>query len=440
MTEFRFKPHSLKQEQIVFSDNDLTLVASGTQYGKSLSGSLWMKRQIHTHTNKTDNFLLMAPTYKIMQQSMLPYFLNVMEGLGEYKKADALFEIADGRRVYFRTEKDPDSIVGIPRVKAYWLDEAGKVALYFHENIQARAASIGAKGLYTTSPYSRNWLYRNYIKPKLEGKLPELVLIQAASWENPYHTLYDPVKRQQMRASMDPRRFDMIFGGEWGQMVGLVYDCFDDEANQIEAFQLPGDTKYYGGIDWGYTDPFVLKVRAVTPDQRHYGVSEFYKTGMTLSDMIQVARQQMKVFQIERFYCDPSQPGYIEEFNRNGIPALGADNDIRRGIDLHYELIKTRRLKYFTGKNPYTLDEIDTYHWPEPQDLKPDQDAKEEKPVGQNDHCLDTERYLTLATYRSGFKSTPKAPRESVRQTREQRTEWLKKRKASLGRQSENWS
>jgi hypothetical protein len=129
----------------------------------------------------------MAPTYKIMQQSMLPYFLSVAKAMeiGTHKSADDLFLLHDGRRVYFRSEHDPDSIVGIPRVRAYWLDEAGKSSLYFHENIQARAASVGAVGLYTTSPYSRNWIYLNYIKPKMQGRLPEIELIRAASWKIP---------------------------------------------------------------------------------------------------------------------------------------------------------------------------------------------------------------------------------------------------------------
>ncbi len=222
-------------------------------------------------------------------------------------------------------------------------------------------------------------------------------------------------------------------------MTGLVYDCFHDIQNQIDPFELPDGTQYFGGLDWGYTDPFVLKIRAVTPEGRHYGVSEYYKSGLTLSDMIEIARQKMKIFRVERYYADPSQPGYIEEFCRAGIPTVGADNDIRRGIDLHYELMKTRKFKLFSGLNPYTLDELDTYHWPEPQDLKPDQSSKEEKPVGQNDHCLDVDRYITISTYRSGFKHVPKTPTESLKQTREQRTEWLKRRRKNYSGQTEKW-
>jgi hypothetical protein len=437
-----FKPHSLKQERIIFSDADLTIAATGTQFGKSMSAALWFKRQIHLHTNPTDNFLLLAPTYPIMQQSALPYFLRAMEGWGTHNGTAREFRLHSGGVVYIRTETDPDSIVGVPNVRAYWLDEAGKARLYFWENLRARAASKGAKGLLTTSPYSRNWLYRDYIKPKLAGGLSHIELIQAASWENPYHTLHDPVKRRQERESMDPRRFDMIFGGEWGQMVGLVYDCWDDDLNYVDEFTLPHGTKFYGGIDWGYyPDPFVVQVRAVTPDGRHYGVSEFSKVQLTIKDIIEVLKSKRQIFNISVFYCDPSQPGYIEELNRAGLPAVGADNDIRRGVDVHYELIKSRRYKEFKGAMVLAAEERELYHYPEPKDLKDDQGSKELLPVDKDNHAMDCSRYLSLMTYRNdAAKLTPRAHDDKPQEeTLEQRFKRLRRVKNSH-RGAESWS
>jgi len=205
----------------------------------------------------------------------------------------------------------------------------------------------------------------------------------------------------------------MLYGGEFGKMAGLVYDAWDEDENQVPVIALPPDTKFYAGVDWGFTDPFVIKVRGITPDGRHYGVSEFYKAGLTLPKQVEAARQLARIWNIKAFYCDPSQPGSIEEFQVNGLPAIAADNDIRRGIDAHYELMKTRRLKYFREKNPHTIDEIETYHYPEPEDLGPDDDQKEDLPVDQHNHCMDADRYISISTYRlSGVKHTPKVPEE----------------------------
>lgn len=441
-----FTPHSDKQQDLIFSDNDLTIAATGTQWGKSIAGSMWMLRQMADFKHKDDTFVLMAPTYKIMIQSMLPYFLRLMElqGIGEYKKSEATFNCYDGRKVYLRTETDPDSIVGIPQLRAYWLDEAGKVSLYFHENIQARAASVGAKGLYTTSPYSRNWLFKNYIRPSEQREIPGVRLIQAASWDNPFHTLSDPKNRDKMIAQMDIRRFEMLFGGLWGKQAGLVYDCFEDDLNIIDPFRLPNGTEYYAGVDWGHTEAFVIVVRAITPDHQHYQVSEFYKTGMTVIDQVRIAKQKQATFGIKHFYCGHERPENILLFNQNGLPSTGVpEKNIQPGTDLHYELIKTRRYRVFKDSSPNTLDEYDTYHYPEPEDLKPDDKSKEQGPVGQNDHCMSANRFATLRTYRSGLTIKPFVPDDgtdsSKKETQDAKFKRLFKPGSKRNQNTENW-
>lgn len=434
-----FEAHSDKQERAILSKKRILLLATGTQYGKTTVGALRMKQMNHTYTNKDDHFIITSPNYKTMTQSTILPYLKIMDGYGRYNKKDEMFEIYNGGKVFFRTETDPDSIVGITNVRHIWGDEAGKYRLYFWENMQARADFLGCGIDLTTSPYSRNWVYKELIKQTQGGKRDDVEFIQAPSWDNPYHFLADPQKRAEKKATMDPKRFAMLYGGEWGQMIGVVYNCYDELENDCEPFNLPTGTRYFGGVDWGYKpDPFVLKVRAVTPDGRHYSVSEFYKTGYTITDMIAVAKQKQQVYGVQTFYCDPSQPGYIEEFNRNGLPAVGADNDILRGVDLHYELIKSRRLKFFRGMNVYTKDEMEFYHWPEPEDLGPDDDSKKTKPVDQANHCMDTDRYITISTYRTGPKLVPKTPsEEKVEETQHKRIERLKKR--SNSGQTENW-
>ncbi len=360
-----------------------------------------------------------------------------MKGYGTYNKSDAHFKLYRGGNVWIRTATHPDSVVGIPNTRAIWGDEAGKYSLYFWENLEGRAAPKNARILLTTSPYSLNWIWKDLIKPHNAGLRPDVKYIQANSSENPY---FNREVFEKRRLTMDPRRFAMMYGGQFGRMSGLVYDCWDDATNIVQPFELPTGTRYYGGIDWGYTEPFVLVVRAITPDGRHYQVSEFVKQGATLPDVVQVAKQKKQTYGIVRFYCDPSQPGSIEEFNRNGLPAQGADNDIRRGVDLHYELIKTRRYKIFEGAGHHTMDEIETYHYPDPKDLKPDEDSKEQNPVGQNDHALDANRYVTIETCRLQIKQSPKSPEDSQLKPQDhtERLEFLKRAKRAAN--SESWS
>lgn len=434
-----WKPHSDKQDLAARSRKPIVICGTGIQWGKTAVGANKIAIAMHKFTKPGDNFVITAPTYKIMQQSTLPAFMNVMRSAGRYNAANGEFKMHGGGTAYFRTMTDPDSVVGITDVRFVWGDEAGKYGLYFWENIQARAAFRNAQIILTTSPYSLNWIYKEFIRPKTKDPeaRPDCELIQAASWENPF---FPEATVERAKTSMDPRRFRMLFGGAWEKMAGLVYDSFHDTENTCEAFELPTGTRLFGGVDFGYTDPFVLIIRAILPSGLHIQVSETYRTGLTITDVVDLCRRKRSVFPFERLYCDPSQPAIIEELCRNGIAAVGADNDIRMGIDRHYELIKTRRFKIFRGTSPHTLDEQEMYHYPEPQDLGPDDKGKEQVPVDQSNHCMDANRYLSMMLHSSGSKSRPHVPEQVAKKSTDPYIRIKQLRKPSRGnKQSENW-
>jgi len=390
-----FKPHSLKQEKALFSQKPITICATGIQWGKSTVGAMFIKMLMHKHTETHDNFIITAPTYKIMQQATLPEFIRVMKGCGELNKTEAKFVMHHGGTCWLRTATDPDSVVGITNVRGVWGDEAGLFPLYFHENIQARASIKEAPIIYTTSPYSLNWVYTDYIRPKMKGNpLDDVEIIQARSNENPF---FPAAEFERKKKSMDPRRFNMVYGGEFHKIEGLVYDCFDQDVHVIPRRELDPKTVYVAGVDWGFTNPSAIAVVGVTPNDGVFLVHEFYRTGQTINDLVEIAKKLKSVYNIERFYCDPSSPHNIAEFNKNRLTALGADNDIRPGIDAVYEMIRSNKLHVFEGKCPHFLDEVSIYHYPAPADITADKDIKEQMPVKQNDHFLDSLRYVIYA-------------------------------------------
>ena len=406
-----FRPHSAKQDLIIFSPKRLVIGAMGIQAGKTTAGAMWMKIQMHRYTNSDDNFIITSPTYPIFKQSTLPPFLRLMDGLGHYNRKEECFEMHNGGTCWFRTGKNPDSIVGITNVRAILCDEAGLYTRYYWENIQGRSSFCQAPIRIVTSPYSLNWLYKDYIKPIRRDPtcMPDVELIQATSKENPY---FPAEEYEEKKRTMDARRFNMMYGGNFDKMQGLVYDCFDEQLNTADHFAFPSGTQFFAGIDWGYTDPFVLLVHAVLPSGMRFQVSETYKSGLTLPEIGEICLEKKRTWGISRCYADPSQPGSIKYLNGIGFTTVAADNDIRVGIDTMYELIKTRQLKYIRGTSPMTYDEMDTYHYCDPKDLKPDQNSgnQEGKPVDQNNHCSDAGRYLCIMTHRSNIKHVPVAP------------------------------
>lgn len=395
-----WQPHSVKQETAYFSEKKIKIIATGIQWGKTTVNAMCLKEAMHTYTDSTDNFIMTAPNYKIMQQATLPEFLKVMEGWGEYSKADACFRMYNGGTCWMRTATNPDSVVGITNVRFITGDEAGLFPLYFHENLQARASFKQAPIMYTTSPYSLNWLYKDYIRPitKKGVVMDDVLLIQARSDENPYFPKEEFLRK---KATMDPRRFNMIYGGEFNKVEGLVYDCFQEDTHVIDRHELPSGTIVLAGVDWGYTHPAVILVVALMPNGKIRVIDEWYHTQKTIAEMVEAAEKLKYIHKIERFYCDPSQPAHIEQMNRAKLTAIPADNKIRAGIDAVYEFIKSDKFHIFRGVAPNLLDELSMYHYELFDDYKPDQDVKERMPVMQNDHANDALRYILYALKRT---------------------------------------
>lgn len=394
-----FELHTGKQERAFFSEKRIILVASGIQWGKTTVGAVKMKTWMHKWKSPKDNFIITAPTYKIMQQATLPGFLHFMRGYGKYHKVDGVFEMHGGGKCWLRTATDPDSIVGITNVRGIWGDEAGKYPLYFWENMQARAAIRRCQIILTTSPYSINWVFKELIRPTKKGSRNDVELVQARSDENPY---FPKDEYDRKKKTMDPRRFNMVFGGQFDRMEGLVYDCYREDRHVIPPKDLLPGTKYIAGIDWGYTNPFALVVIACEPTGRYYVVDEHYQTQLTVKDMIDICKRKKALWRIDRFYCDPSSPANIEEFNRAKLGAIPADNDIRKGLDRVYELLKQDRLFFMDGAASNLIDEMENYHYPEEKDIDPNKDVKEMVPVAQYNHAADALRYVITALFHTG--------------------------------------
>jgi len=364
-----------------------------------------------------------------MQQATLPAFLSIMEGCGEYKKGDQMFEMHGGGKCFMRTSTDPNSVVGITNVRHIWGDEAGIYPLYFHQNLQARSSFKECPIIYTTSPYSLNWIYADYIRKRQKDPncLEHLELIQARSDENPY---FPKKEYEQKRATMDPRQFNMIYGGEFHKLEGLVYDIYDQDLHSIEAVPDDAQPYYVSGVDWGYTNPAVILTFGVCRKYGVFLVNEFYATSKTIGEMVEAARRIKRLFDVQRFLCDPSSPANIVEFNKAGLTAIKANNDIRSGIDALYELMSMNMFAVVGDCAPNFTDEVSIYHYPQDNNIKPDQDIKDRLPVKQHDHAMDAARYvgLYLKMTKMNLKRAPTVPGMSATDTRLHASDELLKR------------
>jgi PBSX family phage terminase large subunit len=242
----------------------------------------------------------------------------------------------------------------------------------------------------------QHWAYQMFFKEKA-GRV-----ITATPYDNP-HLDEDYINRLEERYTGMMR--DRLLKGEWVAAEGLVYKNFDPHGMVVSSDHVRLQPKRFKkmvvGADSGYTNPRAAVVAGVDSHGYVYVIDEFYRTRTGISELIGWLRE--KGYSPNMIYHDPSEPEEIEELKRAGFRATGATNDVIPGITkLSGKLQKDSR-----GRNKLLIadgcknlkQEFQSYRYP---DDKGDERNRKEKPVKENDHLMDSLRYLVMGIETSG--------------------------------------
>lgn len=395
---------------------------AGEQGGKSIFGIMWFLRELSKYADKPYNYVVGAPTYKILHQSTTATFFKIFtDTMGKYDGQEEVFRLNPewgGGNIYFRTSRDPDSVVGIPNVKAALLDEAGKCSRLFYYNIRGRLARLQGRLCGVTTPYAINFVkkevidltrhyYNNGMPDTNRIKDPEKERhdVAISVWKSILNPTYPQEEYERNRLILPAKIFNRRFAGLHEKMEGLVYDDLDEVLNFCDPFIIPKGARVFGGVDWGFDHAYAIVIRVILPNGMRYNVSEFKQSGLTPQEKIDVAKSKAALFHVEHWYCGSDRPDMIEAFNKAGLPASSywpKENTLYRqvlpGIEAHAELIKSRRLKIWRDRCPELVDEYNTYHWPNDIEKNDDDKVTKEKPVDVNDDLMDADRHVTVGT------------------------------------------
>lgn len=381
---------------------------AGAQGGKTSFGARWLVREFWNNKGKGYNYVVVAPNYKIMNQSIIPTWESVSHKLqGRLNKQEMSYALPDGGHVFFRTATDPDSVIGTPNVKAAWIDECGKVSRAAYYAVVERLARLEGTLLLTTTPYAMNWVAKEIIIPAERGQREDVLYVRWRSLDNPAYpqSAWDAAKQR-----LPTRIFRMRYEGFHDKAEGLIHADWD-EHNWIEPFKLPLDTKYYMGIDWGWDHPMSIVVRAITPESECYDVSFFKRSGLSTTQQIDQIVSKAKMYNSQMAFCGHDRPDMIAELNMRGIAAVNYfafNNNLREvvaGDQKLSELVKSKRYRAFKGIDQWMdfEDEMQTYVW----DKDPDEETiVKERPANSGAFdLLAAARYVTCGTV--GFLKEP---------------------------------
>lgn len=252
------------------------LVLAGTRSGKTSWAPWWLHREIMTRG--PGDYLLCAPTYKLLDKAAVPYLrdaFGVMLGLGKLVGGSQgrfevsregewnLWEAAQDRptRIVFGHADEPESLEAA-QYKAAVCDEAGqkKFKQESWEAIQRRLAIDRGRALFPTTPYTLNWLKTEvYDRAKryadaVRAKLPhhaadaDYEVVNFVSIDNPAFPLEE---WERAKSTLPAWKFDLFYRGLFTRPAGAVYDCFDPEVMVVPDFAVGDDWERSVGVDFG---------------------------------------------------------------------------------------------------------------------------------------------------------------------------------------------
>ena len=311
------------------------------------------------------------------------------------KKEGMLF----GRKVYFEGVNDiraENKIRGLTLDGAY-CDELTLFSEDFFAMLLSRLSKPGAKLFATTNPDSPyHWLKVNYIDAAEKRGL-SLLFLNFLLEDN---TTLDAEYVENLKKEYTGVFYDRFILGRWVVAEGLIYSMFNPSVHVKNLSGMKFD-QYYISVDYGTQNPTVFLLFGHCAG-KWYGIKEYYYSGRE--------RQKQKTdgeygddmmefigdIPYTRIIIDPSAASFIAELKKRGLRVKAGKNDVIDGIRFAGSLFAKGDL-YLSDSMKRTISEIQAYTW----DPKATEKG-EDKPLKENDHCMDAMRYFAYTILRGG--------------------------------------
>lgn len=309
-----------------------------------------------------------------------------------------------GQKILFRGLDDPMSITSITVDKGFinfvWFEESYQI----DKEDDFNKIDMSIRGqippnyykqmIITFNPWSdTHWLKKRFFDNPDENTLALTTNYLCNEWLGP-----DDISIFEYMKNNNPRRYEIEGLGNWGISDGLIYENWEEDSfDEDELLKSNPRLVACYGLDFGFkADPStVVKSLVDTNKKIIYVCDEIYKHGLLNSEIAKLIKY--KGWDKEIIYCDSAEQKSIVELQKNGIPNARAckkgPGSILAGIDL------IQQYKIFVHpKCNNVKTELSLYCWDKDKDGK-----VTNKPVDNNNHCLDSLRYSIQRIENTGF-------------------------------------
>lgn len=401
---FTFKPFSFKQKQLLtwwrkdspVKDKDGIICDGSVRAGKtvvmSLSYVMW-----GMDTFNEVNLGMAGKTIGSFRRNVITPLKRMLKSRGYHVKdhrADNFLTITyKGKTNYFyifggKDEGSQDLIQGIT-LAGMFFDEVALMPQSFVNQATARCSVDGAKFWFNCNPAGPyHWFKLEYLD---QLKEKNMLHIHFTMEDNLSLTPKTIERYKRMYKGIFYQRFIL---GLWVLAEGVIYDMFNKDKHVVPTLERKY-LKYYVSIDYGTQNPTTFGLWGLC-DGIWYKVREYHydgrqknkqKTDQEYLEDLQEFTREVKS-NLKGIIVDPSAASFIALLKKNHLKVVKAKNEVLDGIRNVGTALNDSLVKY-NDCCKETFREYSSYVWDEKA-----AERGEDKPVKQNDHQLDADRYF----------------------------------------------
>lgn len=420
---FKFVSFSRKQKQVLtwwtetspHKDKDVIICDGSVRAGKTLIMSLSFVLWAMSSYNGM-SFGMAGKTISSFKRNVWLTLVQMLKGRGynvsKVPDMHDAFIISKGKiENYFyifggKDERSQDLVQGFTAA-GFFFDEVALMPESFVNQAVARCSVEGAKMWFNCNPDGPfHWFKVEWID-KLEEK--NALHIHFLLEDNPSLSKSVINRYKRMFAGIF---YDRFINGLWVLAEGVIYSMFTRDMVIDEVPVGVKITDKWIGVDYGQANATVFLLIGLGTDNRLYILDEYYHSGRE-NPIQKSPRGYSKDYfkwkvkngvdgtpvNQKYTYIDPSAKGFIRQLFEDGERKIrNANNTVRTqgnkvdelaGIELVSSLIEADMVRVLS-KCKHTVGEFSSYRW----DPKAQEERGEDKPIKQNDHCMDALRYV----------------------------------------------
>jgi hypothetical protein len=265
------------------------------------------------------------------------------------------------------------TVRGYASVSLVVIDEAARVPDDLYLAVRPMLAVSGGRLIALSTPRGkRGFFYNAWAKGGGDWKRIEVPASQVPRLK--------PEQLEKDRRAMEDACYRQEYCCSFEAVEGLVYP---DLSRCVVPGPAPALKRRYGGIDFGFRNPFAAVWGGLDHDGILWLCGEHYVREEAPSDIAACLPREVL------WYADPAGAGHIADFRRAGLTVRKGRNAVTAGIAAVQTRIRTGTLRIVEGTCPNLLHEAGLYRW----DDAPEE-RRSEQPADGYDHALDALRYL----------------------------------------------